>query len=41
MFAAEGVDEIVLRLLRLESPRPRDLSRWNEMLHRLRNPWAR
>jgi CTP synthase len=37
MFAAEGVDEIVLRLLKLDAP-PRDLSRWTEMLERLRNP---
>jgi CTP synthase len=36
-FAAEGVDEIVLRLLRLDAP-PRDLTRWTEMLERLRNP---
>jgi len=36
-FAAEGVDEIVLRLLRMDAP-PRDLSRWNAMLDRLANP---
>jgi CTP synthase len=36
-FAAEGVDEIVLRLLRTEA-RPRDLSRWKAMLARLQNP---
>jgi CTP synthase len=36
-FAAEGVDEIVLRLLRLDAP-PRNLARWNEMLERLQNP---
>jgi CTP synthase len=36
-FAAEGVDEIVLRLLRLEAP-PRDLTRWTAMLDRLENP---
>jgi CTP synthase len=36
-FAGEGVDEIVLRLLRLEAP-PRDLSRWTAMLERLQNP---
>jgi CTP synthase len=36
-FAAESVDEIVLRLLRIEAP-PRDLSRWNAMLERLANP---
>jgi CTP synthase len=36
-FAGEGVDEIVLRLLRLDAP-PRDLSRWTAMLERLQNP---
>jgi CTP synthase len=36
-FAAEGVDEIVLRLLKLDAP-PRDLARWTEMLERLQNP---
>jgi CTP synthase len=37
LFAGEGVDEIVLRLLRLDAG-PRDLSRWNAMLDRLQNP---
>ncbi len=36
-FAAQGVDEIILRLLRLEAG-PRDLGRWSEMLGRLKNP---
>jgi len=36
-YAAEGVDEIVLRLLKMDAP-PRDLTRWNEMLDRLQNP---
>jgi CTP synthase len=36
-FASEGVDEIVLRLLRIDA-RPRDLSRWSAMLERLQNP---
>jgi CTP synthase len=36
-FAAEGVDEIVLRLLHLDAPEG-DLSRWNAMLERLANP---
>jgi CTP synthase len=36
-FAAEGVDEIVLRLLRMDAP-PRDLSQWKAMLERLDNP---
>jgi CTP synthase len=36
-FAAEGVDEIVLRLLRLDAP-PRDLTKWNAMLDRLEHP---
>jgi len=37
MFAAEGVDEIVLRLLRMEA-QARDLSRWNAMLARMEHP---
>ncbi len=37
MFAAEGVDEIVLRHLRIDAP-PRNLAAWNEMLERLENP---
>jgi CTP synthase len=36
-FASEGVDEIVLRLLRIDAP-PRDLSHWNAMLRRIENP---
>jgi CTP synthase len=36
-FAAEGVDEIVLRLLRLDAP-PRDLTNWAAMLDRLEHP---
>ena len=36
-FAAEGVDEIVLRLLRMDAP-ARDLTKWNAMLERLDNP---
>jgi CTP synthase len=39
VFAAEGVDEIVIKHLDLESVAgPRDLSRWNRMLDALRNP---
>ena len=37
MFAGEGVDEIILRLLRMDA-RPRDLSRWNAMLARMEHP---
>ncbi|HEY1239818.1 MAG TPA: CTP synthase [Bryobacteraceae bacterium] len=37
VFAAEGVDEIILRLLRIDA-RPRDLSRWNAMLARMEHP---
>src|ERR1044072_3355256 len=37
-FAAEHVDDIVLRLLRLENPPPRDLTRWTAMIERLNNP---
>jgi CTP synthase len=36
-FAAEGVDEIALRLLRLDAG-PRDLTRWTAMLDRLQHP---
>lgn len=36
-FAQEGVDEIVLRQLKIE-PRPSDLSRWRGMLERMQNP---
>ena len=37
MFAGEGVDEIILRLLHVDAP-PRDLSRWNAMLSRMEHP---
>ena len=37
VFAAEGVDDMVMRLLRLEAG-PRDLTRWKEMLERMNNP---
>jgi CTP synthase len=37
MFASEGVDEIVLRLLHIDA-RPRDLGRWNAMLARMEHP---
>src|SRR5579862_481816 len=37
-FAEEKVDEIILRHLRLDSTRPRDLERWIAMLDRLHNP---
>jgi CTP synthase len=37
MFAAEGVDEMVVKLLRLEG-HERDMSRWMVMLERLQNP---
>jgi CTP synthase len=37
-FADEGVDEIVIRLLRLESAPPRDLTKWVAMLDRFNNP---
>jgi CTP synthase len=36
-FAKQGVDEIILRLLRLEAG-PRDLEEWTAMLGRLKNP---
>src|SRR5579883_299516 len=37
MFADQGVDEIILRLLHLEAGK-RNLSRWTEMLDRMNNP---
>jgi CTP synthase len=37
VFANEGVDEIALRLLKIDAP-SRDLSRWNAMLQRMDNP---
>ncbi len=37
MFAAEGVDEIVLRLLRIDAG-PRELGKWTAMLERIANP---
>ncbi len=36
-FASEGVDEMVVRLLKLDGAAP-DLSRWNGMLDRMKNP---
>ena len=37
VFAAEGVDEILLRLLKMEAE-PRDLSQWSAMLDRMKHP---
>ena len=37
VFAEQGVDEILLRLLRTDAT-PRDLSRWTGMLERMHNP---
>src|SRR5256714_9103191 len=37
VFAAEGVDDIILHDLRITAP-PRDLSRWTAMLERMENP---
>ncbi|MGO4883707.1 MAG: CTP synthase [Bryobacteraceae bacterium] len=37
VFAEEGVDEMVVRMLKLDGG-PRDLSRWREMLDRMRHP---
>jgi len=37
VFAEQGVDEIILKLMRLEA-KPRDLSRWTGMLERMQNP---
>ncbi|MGH9565697.1 MAG: CTP synthase, partial [Candidatus Angelobacter sp.] len=37
VFAREGVDTLLLRYLRIESKQP-DLSRWEELIHRIYNP---
>jgi CTP synthase len=37
VFAHEGVDRLLLRYLRVESKEP-DLSRWEELVHRIYNP---
>ena len=37
VFAEQGVDDIVLRLLALDVP-PRDLTRWREMVGRMKHP---
>jgi CTP synthase len=37
VFAAQGVDDMVVRMLKLDAG-ARDLSHWNEMLHRMKNP---
>ncbi len=36
-FAAEGVDTLALRYLRLDAPKP-DLSRWKDLVHRAYHP---
>jgi len=38
MFAAEGMDEIALRHLRMDDAGPRNMDRWTEMLERLEHP---
>ena len=38
VFAAEKVDEIILRHLRLDSTGPRNLEKWSAMLDRMQNP---
>ena len=37
VFADQGVDEIVLRLMRLEAP-PRDMRRWTAMVEKMKHP---
>jgi CTP synthase len=37
VFADQGVDESILKLLHLPA-KPRDMSRWNEMVGRMKNP---
>jgi len=38
MFAEQGVDDLVVDLLKLETASPRDLTNWSAMLDRMRNP---
>ena len=38
VFAAEKVDEIILRHLHLDASGPRNLEKWSAMLHRMQNP---
>jgi CTP synthase len=37
VFAEEGLDEQILRLLKIDAP-PRDMSHWHELLETMRNP---
>jgi len=37
VFAEQGVDEIVLRLLRMQAP-PRDMTKWAAMVRRMKEP---
>jgi CTP synthase len=37
-FAEQHVDEIILSQFQIDSPAPRDLTRWSAMLDRMRNP---
>ncbi len=37
-FAEQGVDDLIVELLRLETAGARDLTRWSAMLDRMRNP---
>ncbi|RPI17301.1 MAG: CTP synthase [Acidobacteriales bacterium] len=37
VFAGQGVDEIVLRLLHIDAP-PREMQRWAAMVQRMKNP---
>lgn len=38
LFSEQGVDDTVVRLLRLDKAGPRNLDRWADMVHRLYNP---
>ncbi len=38
VFAEEGVDEIILKHLRMDTSVPRQLDDWKAMLHRMQNP---
>ena len=37
-FAQAGLDEIIIERLKLQAPRPLDLSDWEEMVRRIRHP---
>ena len=38
LFAEQGVDDTIVKLLRLDKAGPRNLERWSQMVHKLYNP---